>query len=221
MRTRGGYRGRCACGFRVTSPGMAGMFTGAKRGSAIVTGDDRESLIAVLPVQLRSLMACCLHPDDRAATFVQEVADLSRRPPEQARRQAEAVVAALAAAEPQLVRPLRLPTEIADMCGSAPRCGGVVSATGMAAPLPAAEIKSALRRLPSWTGGEHALRRTIALPPENLDAVLEPVLARGHNLGHPPRSNGTRPVRQPPSCAHDPSMASPGRTSIWQQRSTS
>ena len=121
------------------------------------------------------------------AGFLEEVARISRRTPEQARYQAQATLSALVERDRGLVESLDLPTDLRDLLGPPPAGGGVVSPTGQTAPLTDDEIRSALADLPYWSGDRRSLSRTIELPPENLDRVLGLLAALRPRNGRGPR----------------------------------
>ncbi|NEE01922.1 DUF2267 domain-containing protein [Phytoactinopolyspora halotolerans] len=124
-------------------------------------GEFREDLPAGEPVR---------HWDD--ATFVRAVAMVTEQPPEDVPLRVQTVLSSLAEQDPELVRSLHLPDAIRPLFADPGPGGGITGATGHEAPLTDDEVDDALRRLPYWTGDATALRRTIELPPENLDAVL-------------------------------------------------
>jgi pterin-4a-carbinolamine dehydratase len=130
----------------------------------------REAFLAPLPAELYDT-----HPthgyeyeltlEAFLATFV-DIAAVYR---EQARSQAQAVLSVLA----RSVGLPPLPPDLHDLAHPASVGGGVTGPHGGTAPLSDAELHRALRRLPHWSGDRRALLRTIELPPENLDRVLE------------------------------------------------
>jgi pterin-4a-carbinolamine dehydratase len=119
-------------------------------------------------------------------SFVSEVSWLTGTPPEQARYRAQAVLATLAEHEPELVDALRLPEDLRQLCAEPAPGGGLIGPTGHAAPLTAAEVRTALGDLPDWTGDQDALRRTLTLPPANLDRVLARIERLHRDLGRGP-----------------------------------
>jgi len=130
---------------------------------------DRERLLAALPAGLLDDLPATGGPqdwDERA--FVREVSLLGRCPLEQARLHAQAVLAELAEQEPDLMPELRLPDDVKALFTRLYPGGALTDS----APLTPDEIAGALETLPDWTGDTRALRRTIALPPGDLDRVL-------------------------------------------------
>lgn len=158
---------------------------------------DRARLLRVLPAELTNDFPVTGGPRDWSAReFVREVSLLGRRPPEQARLRAQAVLSALADQEPDLVAGLHLPDEVRALFDPPGAGGGVYGPTGHAAPLTAGEVAAALETLPDWTGDTRGLRRTIVLPPDNLERVLARVRLLRENLGRGPyvrRGPGARP----------------------------
>lgn len=142
--------------------------------------------------RLNEAMPDLLRPDEDtqpsvrdAQGFVQTVASLTQRPAEQARYRAQAVLAALAESEPDLVDALELPDDIKALATDPPIGGGIVGPEGHAAPLTPDEIAAALDEFPDWSGDTSCLRRTISLPPDRLDQVLAYVAFVCQNTGRP------------------------------------
>jgi uncharacterized protein (DUF2267 family)/pterin-4a-carbinolamine dehydratase len=160
---------------------MTGLDAGRARAAAEATlttlartldEDDRRTLIDALPPELTDDF-----PMDRPGNdgteegFVRQAALLGRRPPEQARVRAQAVLAAVAEQDPELVARLHIPEQVRGLFQPPESGGGITGPKGHTAPLTPAEIESALRGLPLWSGDRTGLRRVIALPVENLRAV--------------------------------------------------
>lgn len=175
---------------------MTGTDTGVARAAAEATltalarslpSADRARLLDALPPELTDDFP--MGDGARYSTqreFVRAVSLLGRRPPEQARLRAQAVLAALAEQEPELVAELRVPDDLRPLFEVPAVGGGTYGPAGHAAPLTAAEVSHALDRLPEWTGDTRALRRTITMPPENLDRVLARIDLLRRNLGRGP-----------------------------------
>ncbi|MFY1692516.1 DUF2267 domain-containing protein [Plantactinospora sp. WMMB782] len=151
---------------------------------------DRQRLLDAVPNQLHddgALATGNRHRD--LAGFLDEVARLTHRSPEQARYQAQATLSALAARDGGLVDSLNLPPELRDLLGPPAAGGGLVDATGGTAALTDDELADALASLPYWSGDGRKLTRSIELPPENLDRVLgrlarlRPETGRGPTVG--------------------------------------
>jgi pterin-4a-carbinolamine dehydratase/uncharacterized protein (DUF2267 family) len=140
--------------------------------------DDRRRLLAELPLKLYDDFLIISEPRNWStqAEFAHEVAQISRRTPEQARIQAQAVLSAIAGQDPELVGGLTLPDGLSELFTPPGSGGGVTGPRGGPAPLTDEEIAAALGRLPDWTGDRTALRRTIMLPQPNLDRVLDRIL---------------------------------------------
>jgi uncharacterized protein (DUF2267 family) len=115
--------------------------------------------------------------------LIREMAQRGKQPPEQARVRAQAVLAALAEREPDLLSGLPLPDDIRGLFAPPEIGGGVTGATGHLAPLSPEEVDAALSRLPNWEGDTSGLRRTIALPPDSLDRVLNRIENLRRDLG--------------------------------------
>ncbi|GAA2862893.1 DUF2267 domain-containing protein [Nonomuraea rubra] len=160
---------------------MTGLAAGPARAAAEATlttlartldEADRRELIDALPPELTDDF-----PMDRPGNdgteegFVRQAALLGRRPPEQARIRAQAVLAAVAEQDPALVARLHIPEQVRGLFEPPGSGGGITGPKGHSAPLTDAEIDSALRTLPRWSGDRSGLRRTISLPQENLHAV--------------------------------------------------
>ncbi len=118
-----------------------------------------------------------------AQGFVQTVASLTHRPAEQARHRAQAVLAALAESEPDLVDSLELPDDIKALATDPAVGGGIVGPGGGPAPLTPDEVAAALADFPDWSGDTSGLRRTISLPPDRLNQVLAIVVDVEPNTG--------------------------------------
>ncbi|MFY1670927.1 DUF2267 domain-containing protein [Plantactinospora sp. WMMB334] len=152
--------------------------------------DDRQRLLDAVPNQLYDDAALATGNRRRdLAGFLDEVARLTHRSPEQARYQAQATLSALASADDGLIGSLELPTELRDLLDPPPAGGGLVDPAGATAPLTDDELRDALATLPYWSGDRQRLTRTIELPPENLDRVLgrlarlRPETGRGPTIG--------------------------------------
>ncbi|MEO3747715.1 DUF2267 domain-containing protein [Plantactinospora sp. B5E13] len=151
---------------------------------------DRQRLLDAVPGQLcdeESLESGNRRRD--LAGFLDEVARLSRRTPEQARYQAQATLSALAEQDRALVESLDLPEDLRDLLGPPNAGGGLVDPSGATAGLTEDELRDALATLPYWSGDRSRLTRTIELPAENLDRVLgrlarlRPDTGRGPSIG--------------------------------------
>ncbi|PZG21756.1 DUF2267 domain-containing protein [Nonomuraea aridisoli] len=159
---------------------MTGLEAGRARAAAEATltalarsldEDDRRELVDALPPELTNDFALDRPRNDGTQEgFVRQVALLGRRPPEQARIRAQAVLAALAEQDPGLVARLRIPEQVRGLF-EPPGSGGVTGPRGHSAPLTEDEIASALAALPRWSGDRNGLRWVVSLPPENLRAV--------------------------------------------------
>lgn len=161
---------------------MTGLDSGSARAAAEATvtalaralpEEDKRRLLAELPPQLYNDFPLATEKRDwDQAEFVRVVSLLGRRTPEQARLRAQAVLTAIAEQDRELLDGLPLPEAVREMI-TPPGAGGAEGASGPPPPLTDEEVAAALERLPDWSGDRHALRRTVALPPENLDRVLQ------------------------------------------------
>jgi pterin-4a-carbinolamine dehydratase len=147
----------------------------------------RERLLAAVPNELHNGSSGTVARRRDLAGFLEEVARISRRTPEQARYQAQATLSALVERDRELVESLDLPTDLRDLLEPPPAGGGVVSPTGQTAALTADELRAALADLPYWSGDGRSLTRSIELPPENLDRVLGRLAALRPETGRGPR----------------------------------
>jgi pterin-4a-carbinolamine dehydratase/uncharacterized protein (DUF2267 family) len=149
---------------------------------------DRERLLAEVPTELHDDYATVepCQPAD-LGDFLSQVASIARRTPEQARHEAQAVLSALREQDPALVDSLTLPPYLLDLLASPPVGGGVVAPAGATAPLSDDELREALGELPRWSGDQHALTRSIVLPPYNLELVLRRLADLKRDLGRGPR----------------------------------
>jgi pterin-4a-carbinolamine dehydratase/uncharacterized protein (DUF2267 family) len=107
-----------------------------------------------------------------ADAFVAEVSWLTGIERDQARYRTQAVLSTVAQYEPELLGELRVPDALRELFADPVPGGGVTSGHGHAAPLTDEEVAEALDDLPYWSGNRCALRRTLVLPPGNLEAVL-------------------------------------------------
>ncbi|MBF8186161.1 DUF2267 domain-containing protein [Nonomuraea sp. K274] len=150
-------------------------------------GSARSRLLDALPGRLTETFSTIYTlRDQSAAGFVGEVSRLARRPPEQARLRAQAVLSALAEQDPELVAELNLPDHLRQIFTPPESGGGVTGPAGHSAPLTEDEFRAAVARLPQWTGDRTALRRVVSLPPENLDSLAT-------QLDHLQRTYGRKP----------------------------
>ncbi|MEH0974671.1 DUF2267 domain-containing protein [Micromonospora sp. CPCC 205546] len=133
--------------------------------------------------------------------FLAEVGRISGRNPEQARYQAEATVAALADHDGDLIESLHVPDGLRDLLDPPPVGGGVVGAASATPPLSDADLREALGELPYWSGDGGVLTRTVELPADNLDRVLDRLdrlrqdTGRGPRIGRPDPATAVLTVR--------------------------
>lgn len=166
-----------------------------------VTQENRRRLSAAVPGLLRPADNDVQPRVRDAHGLVQTVASLTQRPAEQARYRAQAVLAALAESEPDLVEALELPDDIKELATPPPVGGGVVGPDGGPAPLTPDEVAAALDDFPDWSGDTSGLRRTISLPPDQLDRLLahlvdlDPDTGRGPDIHRESSDTATLVVR--------------------------
>jgi pterin-4a-carbinolamine dehydratase len=147
---------------------------------------ERRRLLDAVPSLTRRSVGEAPGPAPDAEAFVREVAWLTGAPPEQARYQVQAVLAALAEHEPDVVDSLDLPDGLRSLFTDPAPGGGITGPTGGSAPLTDVEVAAALAHLPAWTGDRRALRRTLVLPRPNLDRVLARFELLKRNTGRSP-----------------------------------
>jgi pterin-4a-carbinolamine dehydratase/uncharacterized protein (DUF2267 family) len=164
--------------------------------------NDRDRLLAALPTELHDDFAVRVdyHPNDLAG-FLDQVGRIAHLTPEQARLQAQAVLATLVAHDPTLIGPLGLPPDIQDLTAPPEPGGGLVDPGGHPAALTDEELRAALVRLPDWSGTRQALTRTVSLPEPDLTEVLDRLgrlrqeTGRGPEIARPDRQTATLTVR--------------------------
>jgi pterin-4a-carbinolamine dehydratase len=163
----------------------------------------RERLLDAVPAELHddTPIGPSVRPPDLAG-FLDEVARISRRTPEQARYQAQATLSALAEQDGNLVEALDLPADLRGLLEPPPAGGGLVApGGGQTVALTDDELRDALAGLPYWTGGRGSLARTLALPRENLDRVLRRIerlqaeTGRRPSIGRPDDTTAVITVR--------------------------
>jgi pterin-4a-carbinolamine dehydratase/uncharacterized protein (DUF2267 family) len=125
-------------------------------------------------------------PAPDADAFVAAVSWLAGIEPPQARYRAQAVLSTVAEREPDLVGELHMPDSLRELFAEPPTGGGITGPKGHAAPLTEQEVAKALRDLPDWSGDRRALRRTLVLPPANLERVLTYIESLKPNHGRAP-----------------------------------
>ncbi|TDC97587.1 DUF2267 domain-containing protein [Actinomadura sp. 7K507] len=148
---------------------------------------DRDRFLDAMPGQLKGRLPVegQVREGDEA-DFVRAVSLLAHRPPDEARLRARAVLAALAEQEPDLIAELNVPDQLRGMFAPPGVGGGVTGPTGQEAPLTPEEVDAALGALPDWSGDAGELRRTLVLPPGNLDRVLRRIDLLRDEMGRGP-----------------------------------
>lgn len=132
----------------------------------------RQRVLDAVPALLAEEVGAAPGPAWDGEDFVAEVSWLTGTAAEEARERTQAVLYVLSRQEPELLGGLDLPGDIRDLVSDPAPGGGLTGPRGHTAPLTDGELAAALANLPYWTGGHHAIRRTIQLPEENLDRVL-------------------------------------------------
>ncbi|MFG1778017.1 DUF2267 domain-containing protein [Micromonospora sp. NPDC049048] len=149
---------------------------------------ERRRLLAAVPAKLHDVVPVDgIRRHRELPGFLAEVGRISGRTPEQARYQAEATVAALADHDGDLIESLHVPDGLRDLLQPPPVGGGVVGAVSATPPLSDADLREALGDLPYWSGDGDALTRTVQLPADNLDRVLDRIDRLRQETGRSPR----------------------------------
>ncbi|MFV2116446.1 DUF2267 domain-containing protein [Micromonospora sp. LOL_025] len=163
---------------------------------------ERRRLLTAVPTKLHDVLpvdGIRRRPD--LPGFLAEVGRISGRTPEQARYQAEATVAALADHDGDLIESLHVPDGLRDLLEPPSVGGGVVGAVSATPPLRDTDLREALDELPYWSGDGEALSRTLELPADNLDRVLDRIdrlrqeTGRGPRIGRPDPTTAVLTVR--------------------------
>ncbi|PZF98103.1 DUF2267 domain-containing protein [Micromonospora deserti] len=163
---------------------------------------ERQRLLAAVPTSLHDVVPVDgIRRRQDLPGFLAEVGRISGRTPEQARYQAEATLAALADHDGDLVESLHVPDGLRDLLEPSPAGGGVVGAVTATPPLTDAELAAALNALPYWSADAGQLSRTVQLPADNLDRVLDRIdrlreeTGRGPRIGRPDAMTAVLTVR--------------------------
>lgn len=169
----------------------------------------RQRLLDAVPTELQEdLPADAANRRPDLAGFLEEIARLSRRTPEQARYQAQATLSAIADRDGALMESLDLPTGLRELLAPPGAGGGLVEPDGRpTVALTDDELRAALAELPYWSGGRESLSRTVILPPDSLDRVLarldglagesgyRPSVGRAPSIGRPEPNTAVITVR--------------------------
>ncbi|MFC3502292.1 4a-hydroxytetrahydrobiopterin dehydratase [Micromonospora krabiensis] len=148
---------------------------------------ERRRLLAAVPRSLHDVLPADGVKESRDLPgFLAEVGRISGNTPEQARYQAEATLAALADADGDLIESLHVPESLRELLEPPAVGGGLVGADTATPPLDEVELEAALNGLPYWSGDESGLYRVVALPPDNLDRVLDRVEQLRQETGRAP-----------------------------------
>jgi hypothetical protein len=152
-------------------------------------GDDRTALVEALPNLLEVESGV-----DRVnggggtpteAGLVDEVARRSGWAPERARYALIAVIGQLGAEDADLGERIGrvVPADLRGTGPTLPPDAASEGAQGRPQPVDADELARELRRLPEWSGDVSGIERTVELPPERLDLVLERLRRAESELG--------------------------------------
>ena len=152
-------------------------------------GDDRTALVEALPNLLEVESGV-----DRAnggggtpteAGLVDEVARRSGWAPERARYALTAVIGQLGAEDADLGERIGrvVPADLRGTGPTLPPDAASEGAQGRPQPVDADELARELQRLPEWSGDVSGIERTVELPPERLDLVLERLRRAESELG--------------------------------------
>jgi pterin-4a-carbinolamine dehydratase len=149
---------------------------------------ERRRLLTAVPAKLHDVVPVDgIERHQDLPGFLAEVGRISGRSPEQARYQAEATVAALADHDGDLIESLHVPDGLRELLEPPSAGGGVVGAATTTPPLSDADLREALSRLPYWSGDGNSLSRTVELPADNLDRVLDRIDQLRQETGRAPR----------------------------------
>ncbi|MEV7328431.1 DUF2267 domain-containing protein [Micromonospora sp. NPDC093244] len=153
---------------------------------------ERQRLLAAVPNSLHDVLPVDgIERHHDLPGFLAEVGRISGRTPEQARYQAEATLTALADQDGDLVESLHVPDGLRELLNPPEAGGGLVGASTTTPTLDADQLQAALDDLPYWAGDSDGLYRVVALPPDNLDRVLDRLdrlrqeTGRGPSIGRP------------------------------------
>ncbi|MFI7607772.1 4a-hydroxytetrahydrobiopterin dehydratase [Micromonospora sp. NPDC049366] len=148
---------------------------------------ERQRLLAAVPQSLHDVLPADGVKESRDLPgFLAEVGRISGNTPEQARYQAAATLAALADADGDLIESLHVPESLRELLEPPAVGGGLVGADTASPLLDRVELEAALNALPYWSGDEGGLYRVVALPPDNLDRVLDRVEQLRQETGRAP-----------------------------------
>ncbi|MEH0843789.1 DUF2267 domain-containing protein [Micromonospora sp. CPCC 205711] len=163
---------------------------------------ERARLLEAVPTKLHDVVPVDgIERHEDLPGFLSEVSRLSSLTPEEARYQAEATLAALAAHDGDLVESLHVPDGLRDLLTPPEPGGGLVGSRSATARLTEQELRDALADLPYWSSDRRSLVRTIELPAANLDRVLDRLdqlrvdTGRGPQIGRPDPDNAVLTVR--------------------------
>lgn len=177
-------------GFEQTDDARLGATATLAALSEHLPADDRDALARALPTLLEQESGIDEAGTRAAAADATVVDGIVRRTgwtPERARYALVAVVDQLTAEEPELGRrvALALPDDIEPHGGPAlPPDAAAEAAQGRPQPLGEVGVDRALSRLVDWSGDVNGIERTIALPPERIDLVLDRVHRAERELAH-------------------------------------
>jgi pterin-4a-carbinolamine dehydratase/uncharacterized protein (DUF2267 family) len=164
---------------------------------ALVVGGVINAVAQLLPPETRSELGAALPGSlRRIATphtpvqlvegevLVRILGDRLGVPPERARYLAQAVLEEMQAEDPELTQTVfnELPKDVVDTLTPSGEPPDIAVSVEWGSPrrLTAEEVHSALRKLPEWSGDEHAITRTVGLPADRYDALHDQIERVAH-----------------------------------------
>ncbi len=166
--------------------------------------EDREALASALPTLLEQesgVDAAAGGGTPTDAGLVDDIARSTGWTPERARYALTAVTGELAAQDPDLGARLArvLPSDLQGGGPTLPPDAASEGSQGRPQPVEPDELARALNALVDWSGDTTGIERTIELPAERIDLVIDRVRAAERELGHRThvvdRTNGSLTLR--------------------------
>jgi pterin-4a-carbinolamine dehydratase len=152
----------------------------------MVDETNRRRLLDMVPAELVEGQDVSTPISRDQIGFVSEVGSLLGCTSEQGRMRAQAVLGAIDA-QSSVLESLDLPAALTELIRPPRPGGGIVGPDGHTAGLDEEEVRTALRRLPDWSGDTRALTRTLVLPPDQLERVLTRLARLKQQWGRGPR----------------------------------
>lgn len=150
-------------------------------------GGDRRELAEILPGSIAATATVPGPAEDRSGdALVLEVGERLDEPAERARYLTQAVLDQLGVQDPAVVDWLatRLPPEVVDTlrpAGQPPR-EAVTTTPDRPTRLSDDDVASALRRLPNWSGDVRGISRTVSIPDDRIEPLLNQVQRRARRM---------------------------------------